>query len=75
MLRFEFENDDSIISSTFKNSDVVTWPEIISMFADTLVAATYVIDKEILEAHLEAAAEEMRQAVYAEVAARNAEVE
>ena len=40
-------------------------------FADTLNGATYVIDKEVLEAHLEAAADEMRQEAYRRVAERN----
>ena len=71
MLRIEFENEDSIVSITTKNADTITWIDMILHFADTLNGATYVIDKEVLEAHLEAAADEMRQEAYRRIAAQN----
>jgi hypothetical protein len=52
MIRIEFENENSSVAITTKNTDSITWISMIMHFADVLNGASYVIDRSILEEHL-----------------------
>lgn len=67
MIRFSLETEDADICVTHKGATPITWPEVMSLFADLLNGVSYIIDKDILEKHLEEAAEEMREAVFSKV--------
>lgn len=61
-LKITIQNDDCTVSLT-REDDVIVWDEILSLCADVLNGAGYIIDKEILDFHLNKASTEISEGV------------